>query len=70
VTSLDSGLAAASALAFVLGAGLALGGVLGAWRYGHGLGEGWYRVLVFSRRWGIVAAACGLVLLALAAIVD
>lgn len=69
LNSLGAALAAIGALAIVIGGGLAWGGVLGAWRYGEGLGRRWYRVFVFWRRWGGVVALAGVALVAVALVV-
>jgi hypothetical protein len=69
LNGLGAVLAAAGGLAFVIGAGLAWAGLLGAWRYGEALGHRWYRVFVFWRRWGGVVALAGIVLVAVALVV-
>ena len=59
-------LAALGAVALVVGAGLVLGGAMGAWSYGEGLGRWWHRIFVFCRRWGAVVALTGIVLIGVA----
>jgi hypothetical protein len=57
-------------IVIVIAGGRGVGGALGAWRYGKGLGERIYELFLFQRRYGLMLALVALIVMLVAILIN